>query len=146
MAMYEYCKRFYFAADMNADLAFTISDVWLLSKQAWLLPAKGVVALLHEHDDWASFFEITCATGEGAGGAIFSLFAWMIVLPLAAALLVSIGKHGEAVFHALEQRAWTPGGAKALAPEVRDRASFALALLLISLLFVVPAILVVVTR
>lgn len=83
MQMYEYCGRFQFSADMNGDLAFTISDVWEMAKLAWLLPSNALTALLHESDRLASFFEIGCATGQGLGGGLFSLLCWLF---LAAAL------------------------------------------------------------
>lgn len=79
MQMYEYCGRFQFAADMNGDLAFTISDVWEMAKLAWLLPSNALTALLHESDRLASFFEIGCATGQGLGGGLFSLLCWLFL-------------------------------------------------------------------
>lgn len=81
--MNEYCGRFLIAIDMNGDLAFTISDVWLISKFVWLMPAKVVIGVLHETPGTATFFEIGCGTGEGWGGAIFSFFVWLIVLGFA---------------------------------------------------------------
>lgn len=82
MPMNEYCGRFFIAADMNGDLAFTISDVWLIGKFIWLLPAKAVIGVLHSTPEFATFFEIGCGTGEGWGGAIFSFFVWFIVLAI----------------------------------------------------------------
>lgn len=82
----ERCNRFRFAMDMNGDLSFTISDVALLAKQAFLLPSKLVSALVHANSGLAKFFEISCATGEGWGGAIFSFFAWLLVLGLIGAI------------------------------------------------------------
>lgn len=93
--MYEYCKRFHFALDMNGDLAFTISDAELLFKQAWMLPAKAVVALLHEDRKLASFFEISCATGEGWAGAIFSFFGWFLLF----ALIVGVADAVDEMWH-----------------------------------------------
>lgn len=78
MNMNEYCNRFFFATDMNGDLAFTITDLWLISKFMFLLPAKIIVGLVH-NSDMATFFEVNCATGESWGGAWFSLVVWAIV-------------------------------------------------------------------
>lgn len=74
------CGRFFIAKDMNGDFVFTITDVWLIAKYIWLLPAKAVVYLFENSPSWARFFEITCSTGESLGGAIFSLFVWGVVL------------------------------------------------------------------
>lgn len=71
--MNDYCSRFHFALDMNGDSAFTISDVELMLKFVWLLPAKLVVGFVHQNPQLTSFFEVTCSTGEGLGGAVFSL-------------------------------------------------------------------------
>ncbi|HXM83544.1 MAG TPA: hypothetical protein VN929_16660 [Burkholderiales bacterium] len=79
MPMYEYCRRFHFAADMNGDGVFTISDVFLIAKQIWLLPANLIVGTLQEIPIIATFFEMDCSTGQSFGGAIFSLFAWFII-------------------------------------------------------------------
>lgn len=77
--MNEFCGRFYLAWDMNGDLAFTISDIWLIAAFVWLLPAKAVVGFLHS-TKLAAFFEISCSTGEGIGGAVFSLFVWFLLI------------------------------------------------------------------
>jgi len=81
MNMAAYCKRFQFAWDMNGDLAFTISDAWLLVKAIFLLPATAVVSLLHQIDSTATFFEIDCQTGTGFGGAVGSVFLWLLSFP-----------------------------------------------------------------
>lgn len=86
MGINEYCGRFAFSSDMNGDLAFTISDVWLMAKFAWLLPAKLVVGGLHSFPELATFFEVSCSTGEGIGGAVFSLFAWALLFGLIATI------------------------------------------------------------
>ena len=89
MNMDEYCGRFFFAKDMNDDLAFTITDLWLMAKFVFLLPAKIVTGLIH-NSELASFFEVACLTGEGWGGAVFSLFAWVLVFALVGALFEKI--------------------------------------------------------
>ncbi len=81
------CGRFHFVADMNADGAFTISDVWLWLERLYLLPSNGTVAFFQDDRPLASFFEITCATGQSWGGAIFSFFVWFIVFGIVAAML-----------------------------------------------------------
>lgn len=73
------CERFRFAWDMNGDSIFSVSDVGLLAKAAFLLPSNVVAAALHSERSLASFFEIDCTTGQGWGGALFSLVAWTLV-------------------------------------------------------------------
>ena len=80
--MNDYCERFHIVKDMNGDLVFSISDVWLIIKFIWLLPAKAVVGFAHYQPKMAAFFEIDCSTGESWGGGIFSLFVWFVVLAL----------------------------------------------------------------
>lgn len=80
--MNDYCERFHFVKDMNGDLVFSISDVWLIIEFIWLLPAKVVVSLAHNQPKLAAFFEIDCSTGNSWGGGIFSLFVWFVVLGL----------------------------------------------------------------
>ena len=87
MPMYEYCQRFRFVADMNGDLAFTVSDVWALIQRAWLLPSNGLVAMLHENERVASFLEIDCITGQGVGGVLFSLVCWFVALVAVAGIV-----------------------------------------------------------
>ena len=89
MDMNEYCGRLFFAKDMNGDLAFTITDIWLMAKFVFLLPAKLVVGIIHNTEMASTFFEVSCSTGESWGGAIFSAFAWTLVPPLLAALITS---------------------------------------------------------
>ncbi len=89
MSMDAYCNRFRFAWDMNGDLAFTVSDVWLLVKAIFLLPATASTSVLHRFEATAVFFEIDCHTGQGIGGAIVSLMLWPW-LALSIALLISM--------------------------------------------------------
>lgn len=89
--MTDYCGRFHFVKDMNGDFAFTISDVWLMIKYVWLLPTKAVMAMIESVPKWATFFEISCSTGESWGGGIFALFGWILILVLVGMLLVEIG-------------------------------------------------------
>ncbi len=73
---------------MNGDLAFTISDVWLILKFLWLLPAKAVIGIVHaEAQMLGRFLELTCDTGAGWGGAIFSFFIWYVAFLLFAVAL-----------------------------------------------------------
>jgi len=78
----EFCGRFNFVLDMNADGMVTISDVWMLFKSVFLIPSKVITAGVAQYPTVASFFEIDCFTGEGAGGAIFSIAVWFVVLVL----------------------------------------------------------------
>lgn len=77
--MNNFCTRFHIVMDMNRDSLFSISDVWLIIKWIWLLPAKFVVGLAHEFLMLATFFEINCDTGESWGGAMFSFFVWFLI-------------------------------------------------------------------
>jgi hypothetical protein len=79
MDMDTYCQRFRFVTDMNGDLAFTMSDVWLLIQAAFLLPSTAVASVLHRVDTLSTFFEVDCSTGRGIGGALLSLFVWIVV-------------------------------------------------------------------
>ena len=90
MRMYEYRRRFRFVEDINGDFAFSISDVWGMVKLAWLLPSNVVAALLHETNELAAFLEIDCATGQGVGGAMFSLLVWFFVLAMLAGIVASV--------------------------------------------------------
>ena len=80
MKMFEYCERFRFVTDMNRDGAFTISDVWLLAKTGWLLPSNFWMIPLHEIASVAAFLEVECSTGQGVGGALFSLLMWASIV------------------------------------------------------------------
>ena len=93
MKMYEYCERFRFVTDMNRDGAFTISDIWLLVKTAWLLPSNFWMIVLHDVDATvATFLEIDCGTGQGVGGALFSLLIWGGLLGELARLVISFNE------------------------------------------------------
>ena len=79
------CGRFYFALDFNRDGITTISDLWLLFKSCFLIPAKGIAELLAASPRLAAFFEMDCMTGEGGGGVVFSTLVWLIVFSFIAA-------------------------------------------------------------
>ena len=85
--MTDYCARFVFERDMNSDMVFTITDVWLLFKQVWLLPSNFVTEILYRIDGVVSFLELDCGTGQGVGGAIFSGVVWFIALSIVAGAL-----------------------------------------------------------
>lgn len=85
--MNDLCNRFYFAKDMNGDFAFTISDVWLLAKAIWLIPAKAVMLIVDNSAGMGRFFEASCSTGESWGGAIFSFFGWILILGVVGLLI-----------------------------------------------------------
>jgi hypothetical protein len=78
--MSDYCGRFYFAIDMNGDFIFTITDVSLMLKFFYLLPAKVAVGMIASSPDLTRFFELDCSTGESWGGGMFSLFVWFVIL------------------------------------------------------------------
>jgi len=88
MDMDAYCGRFRFAWDMNADLAFSISDLWLLAQALYLLPATALTSALHSIDATATFFEVSCSTGQGLGGFALSTVAWFTALVLLQEVLV----------------------------------------------------------
>lgn len=75
----EQCGRFSFSWDMNADGLMTISDILLLVDFFFRMPAKITLEIVAEAPSIATFFEINCLTGEGWGGAIFSVFLWFFV-------------------------------------------------------------------
>lgn len=87
--MNEICQRFAFARDMNGDLAYTISDLWLQFKMAWLLPSNFFVSILHDRPSIGSFFEIDCMTGSGALGGVFSAFVWFLLFMVVLSVLES---------------------------------------------------------
>lgn len=64
----EFCGRFYFAFDMNGDGLTTVSDIWMLFKNFFLIPSKAIVEPISHLPKIASFFEMDCLTGEGGGG------------------------------------------------------------------------------
>ena len=78
------CGRFYFALDMNGDAAVTISDLWTLFKNVFLIPSKIIAQVIAGEPKIASFFEMDCLTGEGGGGAIFSILVWLVVFGMVA--------------------------------------------------------------
>ncbi|MDP1742932.1 hypothetical protein [Polaromonas sp.] len=75
----EFCGRFYFAFDMNGDGLTTISDIWMLFKNLFLIPSKAIAELIAHLPKLASFFEMDCWTGDGGGGAIFSALVWFVI-------------------------------------------------------------------
>lgn len=85
--MKDLCGRFYFAKDMNGDFVFTISDVWLMIKFVWLLPAKIAMTLIESNPQLVTFLESNCTTGDSWGAGIFSLFAWFAVMVSVIAIL-----------------------------------------------------------
>ncbi len=72
----EWCGRFRFAWDMNANGAVTITDIGLLLKFFFLLPATCATLVLSAFPALANFFEVNCDTGSKWGGAIFSIIVW----------------------------------------------------------------------
>jgi len=78
--MKDYCGLFRFSKDMNADQVFSITDVWLIIKFIWLLPAKIIMFLVHNSPKLSAFFEVDCSTGNSWGGGIFALFGWIVII------------------------------------------------------------------
>jgi hypothetical protein len=70
------CERFAFSWDMNGDGAVTISDVFQWFDFALHLPAKIGIGFIDKMPSVARFFEVGSCTGEGWGGAVFSLIVW----------------------------------------------------------------------
>lgn len=89
--MNDFCGRFHFAKDMNGDLMFTISDIWLMIKFIWLLPAKAIMALIDNSPQLVTFFEATCAMGDSWGGGVLSFFGWLVILILGIVLDAAAG-------------------------------------------------------
>lgn len=73
----EWCGRFRFAWDMNANGAVTITDIGLLLKFFFLLPAISATSVLSEFPALTNFFEVNCHTGTSWGGAYFSIIVWI---------------------------------------------------------------------
>ena len=71
--------RFTFVADMNADGAFTISDIWEWFK--WLYFAPGdLAAIALMNTSLGNFLEISTDTlGSGSSGVI-SFILWAVLL------------------------------------------------------------------
>jgi hypothetical protein len=78
----DYCHRFHFAADMNGDRAFTVTDVWLWAETVFRLPALLVAWTFGAVPETARFFEIDCGTGQGSGGAVFSAAVWFFAVAI----------------------------------------------------------------
>lgn len=75
----EQCGRFSIYWDMNADGLVTISDVFKLVDFFFRIPVKITLEIVAQAPSIATFFEINCLTGEGWGGAIFSVYLWFVV-------------------------------------------------------------------
>jgi hypothetical protein len=88
--MKDLCGRFYFAKDMNGDFMFTISDVWLMIKFAWLLPAKIAMTMIESSPQLVTFLESNCTTGDSWGAGIFSLIAWFAAMVMFIVILDSL--------------------------------------------------------
>lgn len=86
--MTDTCYRFGFLGDMNGDMLFTITDVWLLLEVLWLLPSNFIVHVA-SIGAVGRFFEIDCGTGRGLGGMVFSSFAWFVAYVLFSAALTT---------------------------------------------------------
>lgn len=94
--MNEICQRFAFARDMNGDFAYTISDLWLQFKMAWLLPSNFAASILHDWPQVGSFLEIDCMTGRGAFGWMFSALFWFALLVFVSAVLARSNQNARA--------------------------------------------------
>lgn len=79
MKLTDYCGRHAYGWDMSGDGVTTVTDIWLLSKAVFLAPSNLSADFLQLFPRVAEFFEMTCDTGQGLGGAVLSLFIWMIV-------------------------------------------------------------------
>jgi hypothetical protein len=82
-----YCGRLRFFADVNGDGRITITDVIGWAKFLYFAPAQLVMALFDEAEPLRRFFETDCSTGTSFGGAVFSLFVWLMVWAFAAVAL-----------------------------------------------------------
>ena len=69
--------RWFFAADMNCDGLFTISDIWPLIEWVFFVPGDAVfLVLMLVLPGVATFFEITPASFGGWFSGIVSLLSW----------------------------------------------------------------------
>lgn len=70
-----------FTADMNGDLAVTISDVWLWIKWLYFYPGDSLVAtILKGLPSVAAFFEMSESSYGGAFAGIVSIPLWFLML------------------------------------------------------------------
>jgi len=65
-----------FAADMNADGAVTITDVWLWFKWLYFMPGDVVIAWIGP-SSLGRFLEITTSSFGDTGSGVTSLILWM---------------------------------------------------------------------
>lgn len=81
--MKDLCGRLLFTTDGNFDNVFTVSDMLIIAKQIFYLPANLIILFSEQFPQFITFFEIDCTTGTGWGAAIFSAFVWYVVLIIA---------------------------------------------------------------
>lgn len=66
-----------FAADMNADGAVTITDVWLWFKWLYFMPGDLLIAMFGP-TGIGRFLELTVSSFGGIGSGILSFTLWML--------------------------------------------------------------------
>lgn len=84
--------RFNFAADMNADGAYTVSDVWLQIKWLFFAPGDGVICFIG-HTPLGKFFEISYSSFGNIFSATVGGMVWpFAILFLYVAVVASVGR------------------------------------------------------
>lgn len=88
--------RFRFVADMNADGAYTISDVWLQVKWIFFAPGDGIICFIGSAPNLAEFFEISYSSFGNAFSATIGALVW----PFAILILyvIAVGSLGRTPF------------------------------------------------
>jgi hypothetical protein len=65
------------AFDVNGDGLTTITDVIAWIEAMFEVPAKLALTLLDGWPAVGGFFEVSCTSGQGWGGALFSAIVWL---------------------------------------------------------------------
>lgn len=78
--------RFSFIADMNADGAFTISDIWEWFKWVYFAPGD-LIAIFLLDTSIGNFLEVSWESLSGTGSGVVSLVLWLFLLGI---LLVAL--------------------------------------------------------
>jgi hypothetical protein len=72
--------RWHFAADMNGDGIFTISDVWLMVKYVYFAPGDLVIFAHLSDRELPTLFELDASWLYGWTSGVISGLVWFIVL------------------------------------------------------------------
>jgi hypothetical protein len=77
MSLQLWQARWHFAADMNGDGVFTISDVWLMAKYVYFAPGDALIlSVMAVSPKLATFFEIDAGWLYGWVSSVISGIIW----------------------------------------------------------------------